>query len=71
LRLLHEAMERKQSMTYSPDWPRCPVCGEYALDGHITCGKADCDEGLQRKILREELLIDGADLNLDDYPCNS
>ena len=33
---------------YPPDWPRCPVCGDYALDGHITCGKAKCDEAEQR-----------------------
>lgn len=33
---------------YPPDWPRCPVCDEPALDGHITCGSVGCDEGGQR-----------------------
>ena len=33
---------------YSPDWPRCPVCGEYALDGHVTCGRVACNEAEQR-----------------------
>jgi hypothetical protein len=33
---------------YPPDWPRCPVCDEPALDGHITCGKAACNEAEQR-----------------------
>ena len=23
---------------------RCPKCGELALDGHITCGRFECDE---------------------------
>lgn len=29
---------------YPDDWPRCPGCGAPALDGHITCGRAACDE---------------------------
>lgn len=29
---------------YPPDWPRCVSCGDYALDGHLTCGRAECDE---------------------------
>lgn len=33
---------------YPPDWPRCPGCGKPALDGHITCGDARCDEGGRR-----------------------
>jgi len=33
---------------YPPDWPRCPVCDDPALDGHITCGKFQCDESGQR-----------------------
>jgi hypothetical protein len=28
-------------MTYPPDWPRCR-CGAPVLDGHLTCGRADC-----------------------------
>jgi hypothetical protein len=27
---------------YPPNWPKCPACGEPALDGHITCGQAAC-----------------------------
>lgn len=33
---------------YPDDWPRCPVCGDFALDGHITCGRLECDEQGQR-----------------------
>lgn len=36
-------------MSYPANWPRCPNCGDYALDGHITCGRAACDEGGQRR----------------------
>jgi hypothetical protein len=35
---------------YPPDWPRCPACDDFALDGHITCGRAECDESGQREI---------------------
>jgi predicted amidophosphoribosyltransferase len=34
---------------YPPGWPRCPVCGEDAMDGHITCGRVTCDESAQRE----------------------
>ena len=33
---------------YPATWPRCPACGRPALDGHITCGSAHCDEGSWR-----------------------
>ena len=36
-------------MTFPDNWPRCPVCGNHALDGHITCGAVECDEGAQRR----------------------
>lgn len=29
---------------YPPNWPRCPHCGDHALDGHITCGRVGCRE---------------------------
>jgi hypothetical protein len=38
---------------YPPDWPKCPSCGEPALDGHITCGKATCDEAGHRNSSEE------------------
>lgn len=31
------------------DWPRCPACGNYALDESITCGRRQCDEAGQRR----------------------
>lgn len=34
---------------YPAGWPRCPVCGEPALDGHITCGAAACNESRERR----------------------
>ena len=33
---------------YPPDWPRCAACGDYALDGHVTCGRQECDEAKWR-----------------------
>ena len=33
---------------YPIDWPKCPGCGLPALDGHITCGNVECDEGGRR-----------------------
>ena len=36
-------------MIYPKDWPRCPLCGDFALDGHITCGSVECNEGEARR----------------------
>jgi len=33
---------------YPTDWPTCPGCGLPAMDGHITCGRAECNEGSRR-----------------------
>lgn len=33
---------------YPENWPKCPACGDFALDGHITCGRVQCGEGAQR-----------------------
>ena len=38
---------------YPKDWPKCPACDAPALDGHITCGKLECDERAAR-IIREQ-----------------
>lgn len=43
-------------MTYPPNWPRC-LCGEPVLDGHLTCGRAACDEGAARELASGEWLI--------------
>lgn len=32
---------------YPRDWPKCH-CGDFALDGHLTCGRAECDESRAR-----------------------
>lgn len=39
---------------YPSDWPRCPTCDDYALDGHITCGRWECDESGHRKRRTDE-----------------
>jgi hypothetical protein len=36
---------------YPPDWPACS-CGLPVLDGHLTCGKAPCDEAGAREEYR-------------------
>jgi hypothetical protein len=34
---------------YPADWPKCAAgCGRPALDGHMTCGLAGCNEGGHR-----------------------
>lgn len=35
-------------LRYPPGWPRCPQCDDYAMDGHITCGRVECSEGFWR-----------------------
>ncbi len=32
---------------YPKDWPRCH-CGDFVLDGHLTCGRLECDESRTR-----------------------
>jgi hypothetical protein len=34
---------------YPKRWPRCPYCGEPALDGHITCGSLFCSEAAAQR----------------------
>lgn len=38
---------------YPPGWPRCAFCSAPALDGHLTCGRAECPEALARSRQRE------------------
>lgn len=38
---------------YPSDWPKCPSCGEPALDGHLTCGRIECDESGERERARD------------------
>ena len=33
---------------YPPNWPRCVRCDDFAMDGHLTCGRAECDESKAR-----------------------
>ena len=55
-------------MTYPPDWPRCPKCDDFALDGHITCGRFECNESeARREAERERWAIDEALYGWDDY----
>lgn len=43
-----EEEERHLDPGYPDDWPRCPGCGQPALDGHITCGDVRCGERERR-----------------------
>lgn len=50
-------------MPYPEGWPRCPKCGDFALDGHITCGRLECNEHQTRRDrARPELTADECDL---------
>lgn len=40
-------------MNYPETWPKCPSCGEPAMDGHITCGKFECNESGARRARAE------------------
>lgn len=40
--------ERQTGSIYPPGWPRCPSCGDHALDGHATCGRVECGEAAHR-----------------------
>jgi len=40
---------------YPENWPECPSCGEFALDGQVTCGSACCKEQLYRDIQRYQM----------------
>lgn len=40
--------EENAAPGYPADWPRCPSCGDFALDGHITCGRLECQESSYR-----------------------
>ena len=33
---------------YPLNWPKCPNCGLPAMDGHVTCGRVECNEGSHR-----------------------
>jgi len=48
-------------MTYPSEWPRCPSCGDFALDGHLTCGRATCDERAARdsRVLNQWVAFNG------------
>jgi hypothetical protein len=39
---------RSQNLGYPANWPRCPGCGQPAMDGHISCGRVECGEGSRR-----------------------
>lgn len=43
---------------YPNNWPRCPHCGDFALDGHITCGRVECDESNQRSLANDPIVYD-------------
>jgi hypothetical protein len=52
---------------YPDDWPLCPVCEEPALDGHITCGSANCNEGEERRKRADAYAVNRAKIKA--VPC--
>ena len=53
---------------YPKDWPRCPKCADFALDGHITCGRLECNEHeARRQRDAERWAIHDALHGFDDY----
>ena len=51
--------ERLASASAAADAPRC-ACGDPVLDGHLTCGRLECDEGRTRRAIASAW-ITGAD----------
>ena len=35
---------------YPAGWPACVFCGEPVLDGHLTCGRVECNESAARDL---------------------
>ncbi len=59
-RALYDRINLRRRAMYPEGWPRCPSCDDFALDGHITCGRVECDErGARDGRLAEELLQRG------------
>jgi len=52
--------------TYPVKWPKCVFCDEFALDGHLTCGRHQCDESEARSFL--EAKTRGEAISRKDYP---
>lgn len=36
-----DELPRSTRERYPPNWPRC-ACGDFTLDGHLTCGRTEC-----------------------------
>lgn len=53
---------------YPDNWPRCPVCDDPALDGHITCGRWECDEADMRRKRAEEFRAHDARYAMKNVP---
>jgi hypothetical protein len=47
-----DRVAREVAKHYPPDWPKCH-CGLPVMDGHLTCGKLECDEGGTRRRVEE------------------
>jgi hypothetical protein len=43
-----DSEEEVDQYGYPLDWPKCPSCGRPVMDGHITCGQAKCNEGVNQ-----------------------
>lgn len=55
-------------MDYPKNWPKCVNCGAPRLDGHLTCGRAECDEaGARRRNEDEQRQIEEADAYHDPH----
>ncbi len=53
---MDEAREQREersgaALGYPAGWPSC-TCGLPVLDGHLTCGKVECDESGAREVSR-------------------
>jgi hypothetical protein len=48
-----EEDDMPERFNYPANWPRC-ACGRPVLDGHLTCGRVECDEGAARQAQAEQ-----------------
>ena len=45
----HQRLVAEVWNAYPPGWSKCATCDLPAMDGHLTCGRLECDERTARQ----------------------